>query len=83
MVRPSLSQVNQTMSAGDEDIIRLMEWRGIRGLWGRGVLVKPERWQGSSHARSRVFPTVGRTVAKAPRREGIGLFCNLKGGQSD
>jgi len=60
-----------------------VKWRGIRTLQGQGCLFKPERRQGTSHARTRVFQTVLRPVAKSPRREGIGLFCNLKGGQND
>lgn len=50
---------------------------------GRNFLVNPERCQGTSQARSRVFRAVGIPFAKALRREGIGMFCNLKGGQSD
>ena len=73
-----MNTASQMMSASDKEI---MKWRKIRGLEGQDFIVKPERWQGTSH--QGVFPTVGRTVAKALRREAIGMFCNLKGGQSD
>lgn len=53
------------------------------GLVGLDFFVKPERSQGTNHARSRVFQAVGITFAKVVRREGIGTFCNLKGGQCD